>query len=75
MPYYTAFVKPQAKLGRHFFWSNFDIPKPKPETLPRPRTLDKMCDDFGHIGSNRGCRNMVDPEIGKYVYECMEELI
>ena len=25
-PYYEPFVKPSLKLGRHLFWTNFDIP-------------------------------------------------
>src|SRR5574344_283611 len=26
-PYYEPFVKPTAKLGRHLFWANFEIPQ------------------------------------------------
>ena len=26
-PYYEPFVKPTAKLGRHLFWANFEIPE------------------------------------------------
>lgn len=26
-PYYEPLIKPNAKIGRHLFWSNFDIPK------------------------------------------------
>lgn len=28
VPYYTPLIKPTARIGRHLFWSNFDITQP-----------------------------------------------
>lgn len=32
-PYYEPLIKPSATLGRHLFWSNFEIPFHEPPTL------------------------------------------
>ena len=76
-PYYEPLVKPTAKLGRHLFWANFNIPK------------IEINDGLTHNergSSNKGffdlrpykikhrkdqiIRNCVDPNIGKYIFKC-----
>jgi DNA (cytosine-5)-methyltransferase 1 len=76
-PYYEPLVKPKQNLGRHLFWSNFEIP------------FSEMKDGLTHNergSSNKGffnlqgfktkhrkdqiIRNCVDPELGLYVFNC-----
>jgi len=76
-PYYKPLVEPTQKLGRHLFWSNFEIP------------FEDIKDGLSHNergSSEKGyfdlrkyktkhrkdqiIRNCVDPNLGKYVLEC-----
>jgi DNA (cytosine-5)-methyltransferase 1 len=76
-PYYKPFVEPTIKLGRHLFWTNFDIPhkiikdglthnergsSEKGYFDLRPFNLKHRKDQI--------LRNCVDPNVGKYILEC-----
>lgn len=64
--YYEPLIKP-AKIGRHYIWSNFKIPKIK---LPK--------NDIGSMakGWNTACsihideRNKCSPELGEHILDC-----
>ena len=76
-PYYEPFVKPTAKLGRHLFWANFEIPEieikdglthnergssEKGYFDLRPYKMEHRKDQI--------IRNCVDPNVGEYVLRC-----
>ncbi|SFV71495.1 hypothetical protein MNB_SV-13-398 [hydrothermal vent metagenome] len=76
-PYYEYLIKPTAILGRHPFWTNFDIPV---VDFNDDRNHNKIyggsvvygvnLKDYKNIGDKRKMlRNMVDPRIGKYLIE------
>ncbi len=78
-PYYKLLIKPMVFLDRHIFWSNFII---HPQLISNKRkvahenisTISKV---FGislkdrklKTRKNKILRNMVNPEIGKYILE------
>lgn len=79
-PYYEPLIKPQAVIGRHLFWANFEISKIDC-VAQNLRTRNKVADveslhDFDmskyRISNKRQIlRNCVDSEIGKHIYEEM----
>ena len=85
-PYYTSFVKPSAKLGRHLFWCNFSlsanlfnsesIKAINGDNLSHNErgTNDKGFFDLSgydlHHRKDQIIRNTVNPEIGKYILNC-----
>ena len=76
-PYYKSLIAPTQELHRHYFWSNFHIP-------PYKVVDDRVhCDIVGSsevYGFNikdkdiadkrKVLRNMVNPEVGKYILDC-----
>ena len=72
-PYYEPLVKPQ-KIGRHCFWSNFNIPEIKVDTK------FNINDDKRKIFNLNGIkltkrkdqvhRNCVEPEMGLHILNC-----
>ena len=76
-PYYEPFVKPDIKLDRHFFWSNFEIPFAefeKPEVkhnLVTGKTDRYGINLFGYKTKHRKdqiIRNCVNPELGLHIF-------
>jgi DNA (cytosine-5)-methyltransferase 1 len=78
-PYYEPLIKPTAKIGRHYIWSNKYIKskKSKPEHYA---SIKKICDakglDYDKItkhsfGSRKDTilHNCMKPELGKYILE------
>lgn len=74
-PYYEPLIKPTAILDRHYFWSNFEIPK---KTFSKDNIRKAQIPDlqkkYGfnldgiYIKNKRQVlRNCVEPEIGKYI--------
>jgi DNA (cytosine-5)-methyltransferase 1 len=80
-PYYKPFVEPTTKLGRHLFWTNFEIP------------FREIKDNLSHNergSSSKGyfdirdfklkhrkdqiLRNCVDPNVGDYILEIVKQL-
>lgn len=77
IPYYEPLIQPQ-KIGRHCFWSNFQI---EPFEEKKKQHLDKQADlqavkgfDIGKyktgIRKDKILRNCVLPEIGLHVLRC-----
>ena len=90
IPYYEPLIKPSVELGRHYFWTNFNVPFKKftnidisrstPEQLLKERGLDILVFDVikdvkeqrekGKLFDRRQIlRNMVNPEVGKYILD------
>jgi len=76
-PYYEPFVKPTAKLGRHLFWANFEIPETEIKdglTHNERGSSEKGYFDLrGYKMKHRKdqiIRNCVDPNVGQYVLGC-----
>ena len=75
-PYYEPLIKAQ-EVGRHLFWSNFNIDKIKSETLFFPKdslpTLEKI---YGvklpkldiDMDKRVILRNMIDPKLGLHIF-------
>ena len=77
--YYDPLIKPSVTLGRHYFWSNFYIlGKNFDINYTRMKDCLKcMEEEYGiDVGGLKGkrkrtvLRNVVHPEIGKYVFDC-----
>jgi len=74
-PYYKPLIEPTAVLDRHYFWSNFEIPKKefKKDNIRKaqiPQLQEKYGFDLsGYKLKNKRqvLRNCVEPEIGKYI--------
>lgn len=90
IPYYEPLIKQSVELGRHYFWTNFNVPFEKftnidisrstPEELLKERGLDisvfnvikdvKETREKGKRFDRRQIlRNMVNPEVGKYIID------
>ena len=90
IPYYEPLIKPSVELGRHYFWTNFNIPfkeftnidisRSTPEELLKERGLDiSVFDVIKDVKEQREkgkrfdrrqiLRNMVNPELGKYILD------
>lgn len=75
-PYYDPLIKPTQTLGRHLFWSNFDIPFEVIEDglTHNQRGMSHMSffDLRGFKTKHRKdqiIRNCVNPDLGKYVFD------
>jgi DNA (cytosine-5)-methyltransferase 1 len=77
VPYYEPLIEPQ-KLGRHLFWSNFEIPKQKVEARGSFDNTEELAQKLGYdISSWQGVnkklllRNCVEPEVGELIYKAI----
>ncbi len=76
-PYYEPLRPPTAKLGRHLFWANFEIPEVEirdEHTLiergtPTNGFFDLRPFKMKHR-KDQILRNCVDPNLGEYVFNC-----
>jgi DNA (cytosine-5)-methyltransferase 1 len=76
-PYYEPLIKPSAILDRHYFWSNFKIPKKhfKKDNIRKAQIPDLQkkygfnLDRVFIKNKRQVLRNCVEPEIGKYILE------
>ncbi len=74
-PYYEPLIKPTARIGRHLFWSNFDIPQTpaKKDNLRSAQIPDLQVhtgfdlSKFRLPNKRQILRNCVHPEIGSWV--------
>jgi len=77
-PYYEELVYPTIKIGRHYFWSNFEISdfqeeKAKKITKTRIRDCKYGFDLSPFKVTNRGklkrtmLRNLINPELGNHI--------
>ena len=78
VPFYEPLVKPNVNLGRHYFWSNFYIPKQyfeKSTKIIKDIVISDPTDFnlrlFKNIKNKRQViRNQVDSSLGKYILIC-----
>jgi len=75
IPYYEPLIKPSVELGRHFFWSNFDIEKKEFNNIDVSRsTQEELSEDLGmpipRHNARKLLRNCLKPEIGKHILDC-----
>jgi DNA (cytosine-5)-methyltransferase 1 len=84
IPYYEPLVKPTIELQRHLFWTNFKINKYKFSKGERIHNHIKPTDQlYGYDLSKykikhdkiKILRNMVDPEIGLYIFDCARGIL
>jgi len=73
-PYYKPLVEPNSKIGRHLFWSNFNINETEIKdglSHNERGTSTKGCFDLRPYKmkhrKDQIIRNCVNPEIGKYI--------
>jgi len=76
IPYYQPLIKPSKKLGRHLFWSNFEIPdmsnipKSKKEPISKLQSVLGISLDNYEITVRRKLtllRNCTHPKIGEHI--------
>jgi DNA (cytosine-5)-methyltransferase 1 len=79
-PYYPPLIKPTAELNRHLFWSNCRINQVDiKDNRTKHQNINNNCVVYGvsldkyKIGNKRQIlRNMVNPELGLYIFEQMQ---
>ena len=87
IPYYKPLVNPNVTLDRHHFWSNFNIPEKRFEGFGKGhikgghakelQLLKKINIDAYKLKDVRRdsvLRSYVNPEIGKYIFDCAFKL-
>lgn len=81
IPWYDPLIEPQ-KLGRHCFWSNFELPKIKFEARGSFDNTQELANKLGYDISNWSgvnkkllLRNCVEPEVGLYILEKLKEVM
>jgi DNA (cytosine-5)-methyltransferase 1 len=80
-PYYDPIIQPDAKIGRHQFWSNFKITPFKEIESVSPWSVTSSTEAFGFSVKDRIIkhrkdqliRNLVNPEIGLHILNCAME--
>jgi len=80
IPYYKPLIQPSVMLGRHYFWSNFEIPAKKFRNIDVSRsTQEELSADLGMpIPRHKArllLRNCLKPEIGKHILDYVENPI
>jgi len=77
IPWYEPLIEPQ-KLGRHCFWTNFEIPPKKFEargsfdnTNELAKTLGYDITNWKKVDKKLLLRNCTEPEIGKYILDTL----
>lgn len=80
-PYYKPLIEPTTKLHRHYFWSNIDIPVKDFEDARKHSDITGGSVVYGFdlktykVNEKRKLlRNMVNPEIGKYILEILQNI-
>lgn len=81
IPWYDPLIEPQ-KLGRHCFWANFELPSKRFEARGSFDNTEELAQKLGYDISNWSgvnkkllLRNCVEPEVGEYILEKLEEVI
>ena len=65
--YYKPLIEP-IKFGRHYIWSNFEIPPEEFKCLD----IRKLS---GTSKKDKMVRNMVNPELGKHILDCALDIL
>lgn len=76
-PYYEPLIQPTHKLHRHFYWANFKIGNFQVTDDRKHQNIQGYSTVYGFNISDtdiqdkrKVLRNMVDPELGKYILDC-----
>jgi DNA (cytosine-5)-methyltransferase 1 len=83
IPYYKSLITPSIELHRHLFWSNFRIEKKKfydKTIVTGSKNAIKVSNgsygfdikNFNHSNKVKLLRNMVNPEVAKHIFDCLE---
>jgi len=77
IPYYEPLINPSAKIDRHLYWANFNIPviEIEKQYIIKYVTTDTLKDfdisQFSGIKNKRQViRNQVNYEVGKHILDC-----
>jgi len=75
IPYYEYLIKPTFVLGRHPFWSNFNVDKKEFKNIDVSRsTAEELSEYLGmpipRIKARLLLRNCVEPEMGLHIFNC-----
>lgn len=80
IPYYEPLIQPQ-KLGRHYFWANFEIPNIKVQARGNFDNTQGLADSLGYDISNWHnvdkkllLRNCVEYDVAKNIYDNIPKL-
>jgi DNA (cytosine-5)-methyltransferase 1 len=81
-PYYTPLIPPTKKLHRHLYWANFRIGNFEVKNNRKHLDIKVNSTVYGfsltgtEIKNKVKClRNMVDPDLGRYVLDCAQSII
>lgn len=81
-PYYIPLIPPTKKLGRHYFWANFPIGQFQSKHDFKIEKISGGQTVFGFnvsaskiLDKRKALRNLVDPELGKYIFDCAFNII
>ena len=69
--YYNPLIKPQ-KIGRHYFWTNFNI-----NNIPQPKNdIGSMEPKYGNVACKKSIeeRNAVNSELGLHILNCAKNI-
>jgi DNA (cytosine-5)-methyltransferase 1 len=79
-PYYKPLIPPDVELHRHYFWSNFWIrninvnDERKHQDIQGTSTVYGInLNDYEINDKRKLLRNMVNPEVAKYILDCARE--
>lgn len=78
IPWYNPLIEPK-KLGRHCFWTNFEIPYKDFKSRGTFDTQDGLAKTLGYDITNWKnikdkrllLRNCTEPEVGEYIFNCI----
>lgn len=75
IPYYDYLIEPNAMIGRHPYWSNFNITPLAVKNIDVSRsTKEELSEYLGlpipRINGALLLRNSVEPKVGKHIFDC-----
>ena len=75
IPYYDYLIKPTFILGRHPFWSNFNIAQKEFKNIDVSRSTAKELSEYldmpiPRIKARLLLRNCVEPKMGLHIFKC-----
>ena len=80
VPYYDYLVQPSFTIGRHPFWSNFNVTPIKVKNIDVSRSTPEQLSEYLGIPKPRykagvTLRNCVEPKTGLHILNCAKEII
>jgi len=75
IPYYEALIKPTFELGRHPFWSNFNVNKIEFKNIDVSRSTAEELSEYldmpiPRIKARLLLRNCIEPKMGLHIFNC-----